>query len=151
MLREINKVKQIPGELRRRWFTDEKMDLFVWIGDNDVFSGFQLSYDKPTAERAITWKRGEGYQHTRVDEGSRPGHHPGSPLLVADGTFDASRVLVEFLGNAKEIDETVVRLVEAQLKGLSVSSEHGQSSEGSNSRVWFSSIKRLFSRLVGRG
>lgn len=118
MLREIPKARQIPGEAPRRWFTDERMDLFVWIGEDDALAGFQLTYDKPEAEKALSWKRSQGYLHTRVDDGSRPGRHPGSPMLVADGAFDAPRVLAEFLGRAEEIDENVVRFVESTIAGM---------------------------------
>ena len=85
MFREIPIVKQVPGEPTRRWFVDERIDLFVWFGPDQAYTGFQLSYDKPISEKAITWKRDAGFAHTRVDDGSRPGQHPGSPLLVVKG------------------------------------------------------------------
>ena len=87
MLREITAVRQIPGEACRRWFQDDEMDLFVWLGERSEIVGFQLAYDKPHAEKAITWKAGTGFRHARVDDGARPGHYPGSPLLVAAGAF----------------------------------------------------------------
>ena len=115
MLSEILKVRQIPGEAQRRWFQDEGMDLFVWVGQDEPLIGFQLTYDKPHAEKAITWKHGVGFLHSRIDEGVRPGRHPASPLLVADGTFEPVRVLEEFRARAAEIDPTVRELVAARL------------------------------------
>jgi hypothetical protein len=32
MLSEIPEARQIRGEPRRRWFTSESMDLYVWVG-----------------------------------------------------------------------------------------------------------------------
>ena len=118
MLREIPKVKQIPGDLMRRWFVDEDMDLFVWLDSEEVFSSFQLSYDKPSARKALTCKRDSGFEHMRVDDGARRGHHPGSPLLVVDGNIDKSRVFSDFLGKAENIDDSVVKLGQSHLMEL---------------------------------
>jgi hypothetical protein len=53
LLREIPRVKQHAGEPPRRWFTDETMDLYVWAGDDCRIIGFQLTYNKLRAEKAI--------------------------------------------------------------------------------------------------
>ena len=115
MLYEITKVRQNPGEPRRRWFTDDAMDLFVWCAD-DGYTGFQLSFGKPADEHAITWRRGEDLQHTRVDDGSRPGQYPGSPLLVADGEFDRDTVLHDFLSRAEAVENGIVAVVAKVLR-----------------------------------
>lgn len=119
MLREIPNVRQIPGEPARRWFADERMDLYVWLGDAGAIIGFQLAYDKPHAEKAITWKRESGYLHTGVDDGARPSRHPGTPILVADGRFDANRVLREFRDRAVEIDTSVEEFVSRKISQFS--------------------------------
>ena len=87
------------------------MDLFVWTDDAGEVKGFQLAYDKPHAEKAISWKRETGFLHTGVDDGSRPGHYPGTPLLVVDGEFSVVRVLNEFEVRSKEIDPSMVAVV----------------------------------------
>lgn len=115
MLREITAVRQIPGEARRRWFQDEEMDLFVWLGERSQIVGFQLAYDKPNAEKAITWRAATGFRHARVDDGARPGHHPGSPLLVSAGAFDAPAVLGRFREAAAAIDPEIMQFVAARL------------------------------------
>jgi len=115
-LREIPNIKQYPGEPRRRWFATETMDLFVWVSDTGAIVAFQLAYDKPHAERAITWKLGKGFSHTRVDDGANPGRHPGTPLLVEDGIFEASRVLAAFQSQASGIDQEIVHFVSMRLK-----------------------------------
>lgn len=106
MLREIPSVRQIPGEARRRWFHDERMDLFVWF-EGEAIVGFQLSYDKPEREHSLTWRVESGYKHSAIDEGSRPGRYPGSPILVADGAFDGERVAVEFAECAAELEASI--------------------------------------------
>ena len=53
MLREIEKTRQIAGEPTRRWFSDTSMDLIVWV-EQESAVGFQLTYDKPHAEKAVT-------------------------------------------------------------------------------------------------
>jgi len=115
MLREIPKIQQHPGEHRRRWFAAESMDLFVWIDDTGAIVAFQLAYDKPHAERAITWRRDTGFSHTRVDEGANPGGYPVTPLLVEDGMFESSRVIRMFRSQANEVDEDIVHFVTTRL------------------------------------
>ncbi len=90
MLHEIRAIRQLPGEPRRRWFFGSRMDLTVWTDTQGEIIGFQLSYDKPRAEKALTWKRDSRFFHNRVDDGeSKPGRHKGTPLLGVDGLFDA--------------------------------------------------------------
>ena len=54
MFREVLKVKQNPSEPRRRWFSSESMDLFVWLNDLDEVVRYQLTYNKPHYEKALT-------------------------------------------------------------------------------------------------
>lgn len=92
-LREIVNARQIPGEPERRWFTSPDMDLIVWGAEGDGVTGFELCYDKQQNEHAILWSSRKGFSHLAVDDGEgRPGKPKGSPLLLADGRFDAPRV-----------------------------------------------------------
>ena len=111
MFREIPGVKQIPGEPLRRWFSCEAMDLFVWTGESGEVVSYQLSYDKPHLEKALSWSVERGFSHDDVDDGSRPGRHPGSPMLVADGEFAASRVLVLFQANANALENDLQEFI----------------------------------------
>ena len=61
MLKEIEKPRQVQGELQRRWFQDSESDLIVWDDGGDVIAGFQFCYGKGDSERALTWKRGIGF------------------------------------------------------------------------------------------
>jgi len=87
------------------------MDLFVWYGEGGRIRAFQLAYDKQRAERTISWRDSGGYRHERVDEGARPGRHPASPLLVADGAFQAERVRDVFRQRAAGIEPGIAELV----------------------------------------
>lgn len=84
---EIDAVRQVPGEGRRRWFTSTTMDLFVWTDDMGAVTGFQFTYDKGKNERALTWKAASGYLHDEVDDGEShsSSHYKETPLLRADG------------------------------------------------------------------
>jgi len=108
VLSEIPRTRQITGEPRRRWFTDEAMDLTVWYSDRDEIAGFQLAYGKPQEEKAITWHPATGVFHTAVDDGEgRPGKYKGTPILVPDGALDAWSVCGEFRRRARAIDAEV--------------------------------------------
>ena len=105
MLREIAEVRQIEGEPLRRWFTDEHFDLVIWTDARSDIVGFQLCYDKVDSERALTWRAGSGFSHNAVDSGeSQAGRHKATPILVADGAFDALTVAAKFLGHSGMLD-----------------------------------------------
>ena len=92
MLRELADVRQIPGEPRRRWFADDYFDLIVWFNKKGESIGFQLCYDLPGEERALTWHKNTGFSHRRVDDGERQRPYKATPILVADGSFDDAAV-----------------------------------------------------------
>lgn len=117
MLRELQNVRQIPGEGHRRWFSSAYFDLMVWYGDDCSFVGFQLCYDKPGVERALTWLRGQ-VSHLGVDNGELPERrHKGTPVLVADGKFDAQAVLPRFMREAVQLPADVVQAVLGPMRG----------------------------------
>lgn len=103
-LRELGNTRQVAGEPRRRWFNAADLDLIVWLDERDMPIGFQLCYDKQRGERALTWRSGRGYDHAAVDSGE-VGYatYKRTPILVADGTFDAERVSAIFNGASIEL------------------------------------------------
>jgi len=111
MLQEVKDVRQIPGEGRRRWFASVYFDLIVWYEDDGSLVGFQLTYDKPTQERALTWRAGRGFSHEKVDDGEVPGQAKMAPVLMPDGLFDARAVAVRFRQESAKIDQEVASLV----------------------------------------
>lgn len=105
MLREMASVRQIPDEPQRRWFSDEHFDLVIWTGEHGDIVGFQLCYDRAHAERALTWRVASGFSHSAVDDGeNRPGRYKSTPILVADGAFDAETVAAKFQGHSGVLD-----------------------------------------------
>ena len=98
MLREISDINQPEGGRTRRWFQSGDEDLIVWYAADGAIYGFQLCYDRNGDERALTWTPEQGYSHNRIDAGEdRSFKHKASPVLVADGRFDASLMAERFL------------------------------------------------------
>lgn len=123
-MREVIKVRQIPGERRRRWFASEEFDLILWHNDDGSFAGFELCYDKSRLERSIVWRPGGGFQHMAIDNGEqRPGKHKASPVLVPDGHFDASRIYSAFAIESRALPPEVASYV---LKALEMYPDHGR-------------------------
>lgn len=116
MLKEIQNVKQIPNELPRRWYTDEDMDLIIWLHEDGSISGFQLAYDKLKIEHALTWDAQVGFLHNRVDDGEgRAGKYKASPVLIPDGEFQAKDVAERFKNRAADVDEVISSFVYEKL------------------------------------
>ncbi len=112
MFKEYKHVRQIEGEAKRRWFTDQYFDLIVWFDDEENIIGFQLCYDISQKHRALTWRQGKGFSHHKVDDGeNRPGKMKASPILVSDGVFDYAKIAESFRKKSLEIDEDVSRFV----------------------------------------
>jgi hypothetical protein len=110
MLREIRDARQVAGEGRRRWFSDDYLDLVVWHAGDDV-TGFQLTYDLGGSPRAITWDWKNGYLHTGVDDGEEAGRMKKSPILVADGVLDRDRLVGEFRARSRGMERPLALFV----------------------------------------
>ena len=85
MLKEMS-VGQHTDPPRRRWFTDEDLDLIVWFSEQGAPDGFQLCYDRRGHERALTWTKGAGYRHDRIDDGEGGGPNQGERQGVMQQT-----------------------------------------------------------------
>lgn len=111
-MREYINVRQIPGDLKRRWFSSEDFDLIVWLNDDGSFAGFELCYDKTHLERSITWRPCGGFEHMAVDDGEhKPGKYKASPVLVPDGYFDANRIHFAFSKESKSLPQEIASYV----------------------------------------
>jgi hypothetical protein len=105
----------VAGDRDRRWIADEYFDLIVWYEDDQTIHGFQLCYDKPGRERALTWTRAGGFQHTAIDSGeSRPTANR-TPILIPDGAFPARDVRREFLARGTSLPPELRELVLARI------------------------------------
>ena len=127
MLREIRNVRQIPGELRRRWFASDTMDLIVWLDESDDPAQLQLCYDKGRlrTERALTWKLASGYTHTAVDDGEAEDiHYKSTPILVADGNFDSTRVGELFLQGSARLPPDIIQFVATKIQEYQTGGSH---------------------------
>ena len=110
MLREVP-TSALPGEPRRRWFTDETFDLIVWFAADGTISTFQLCYDRRHNERALTWTKDDGLSHHRIDDGEVGPDKNQAPILVADGAFPRDERLRHLVNEAAEIDAWIRALV----------------------------------------
>jgi hypothetical protein len=115
---EIIHVRQVPGDPRRRWFSSDDMDLIVWYDDSDAPIGFQLCYDKLRSERALRWEPEFGYRHTAIDNGESniSPRYKATPILVADGHFDARRVADIFTASSRHIPPDIAQFVSLKLR-----------------------------------
>ncbi|MBZ0092035.1 MAG: hypothetical protein K8F27_07425 [Sulfuricellaceae bacterium] len=87
-MKELSKVRQIPGESKRRWFASQDFDLIVWLSDDQSFSGFELCYGKLRNERSIVWSKTGGFRHMAVDDSEhRPGKYKASPIFGGGRRF----------------------------------------------------------------
>ena len=116
MLRELENIKQVVGDPRRRWFTDDYFDIIVFYDQDDKPLGFHLCYCKNENERILVWKKNAGYQHGSVDAGKIFfGRRKGSPLMVSDGLFEKPTV-TEYFHTAKSgIDSVVADFIENRI------------------------------------
>jgi hypothetical protein len=116
MLCEMTKVRQVPGELRRRWFSSAAFDLIVWIDAAGAIAGFQLCYDREKNEKVLTWKAPDEYSHMAVDDGEgRAGRHKSSPILVPGGPFKPGALAEDFRREAAQLPFEIASLVLAKI------------------------------------
>lgn len=103
MLIEVKNVRQYPEEGVRRWFMDKDMDLILWYDkDTKKLIGFQISYDKRSVQRTVTWKS--------ANEGKT------SSSLTCDGPYNNKRVIRLLENNSDEVEEQLRIFIIHQLK-----------------------------------
>lgn len=103
--------KLVRGDYDRRWLSDDFFDLIIWYRRDDTIHGFQLCYDKPYWERALTWMSDRGFSHMEVDSGEHVYPPNQTSVLLPDGSFPAERVLREFAQRGSELPVQVRQLV----------------------------------------
>ena len=104
-------IKPVRGDYDRRWLVDERFDLIVWYDARGSIYGFQLCYDKPYSERALTWLTDRGFSHQRVDDGETFAYGNQTPILLPDGSFPAERVAAEFGRHATTVPDDLREMV----------------------------------------
>jgi hypothetical protein len=106
---------RLDGGLRRRWFTDEDLDLYLWFDERGGLLRMQLCYDKRGRERVLSWRRGQGFRHDRIDDGEGVPGKARSPILVIDGGCDAVALLRRFREASLQLNDEVFDLVYERL------------------------------------
>lgn len=133
-LREIPNVRQREGEDKRRWFTCAQMDVYLWEKPDTQITAFQITYDIPTAEKAISWKLAEGINSSSVmNNGPVAGRHPGTPLLVTTHGIDGWYVcglLRKYHGDLPSSAWSIIGSVIANAYGNITSGEPFQNTQG---------------------
>ncbi len=115
MMKEAINVRQIKGEPRRRWFSDDYFELIVWYHSDDIW-GFQLCYDMIKKPRALTWTKDSGFSHNAIDDGDDPSlGHKKSPVLTAGGVFERSRAEPQFDERGKNLPVEIRLFVQSRL------------------------------------
>ena len=119
MLSEFKRVRQIPGESRRRWFWAEGMDLIVWYGKGAEITGFQLCFEDGGGSKAFTWDDSSGGLFYGVDDGDTCyGKHKKSPVLVPDDLFQRDQLIALFSRECPGVPDEIVALALSKLEEL---------------------------------
>ncbi len=118
MLSEVQQVRQVRGDARRRWFSDEHLDLIVWHDDHGQPDGFQFCFDTGNGPHAITWIQGEGYKFNGIDDGEGPfGSSKATPVLIlATENCSLESITSRFEDASTGIDPTIRAMVLARLR-----------------------------------
>jgi hypothetical protein len=90
----------------------------VWLNDDETLWGFQLCYDKPANEHALTWIHDAGFSHMAVDTGGANRLGKGTPFLVQDGVYDSQYIRTLFEGESTEIPLEYHSFIVAKLREL---------------------------------
>ncbi len=115
VLAREKKVKP-SGDYKRSWMSDDYFDLIVWYEASNAIYGFQLCYDKPESEHALTWLKDRGFMHHQIDSGEDAAEWNLSPILIADGVFPADKVIAEFGRRGIELPKALRNFVTSKLR-----------------------------------
>ena len=118
MLRPILDIYVREGEPRKIWFTCSEQDLYIWFSNENEIIKFEYSYDKPFNEKSLLWKRTGSFSHTAIDDGSRPGKHPSSPISLGRVALDKAKVIMKLNNNAGVIPAEYLSFLTEQIKEL---------------------------------
>lgn len=108
-------VREVLGDLPRKWISDDYFDLILWYRDETI-TGFQLCYGKPYEERALTWFTGDRFSHTRVDSGDDKATSNRTPVLIPDGIFPKDKIIQEFNLRSDSLEPGIRSLVLEKIK-----------------------------------
>jgi hypothetical protein len=116
VLVEYKNVRQEPGCGPRRWFEGESFELVVWYRPDGPVEGFQILYHHRGRERALTWREGVGFSHSRVDNGTGSPLKNLTPILLPNGSIPWEEVLTEFDVSSGSLEPALRTLVRRRLE-----------------------------------
>lgn len=116
MLVEYKNVRQEPGKGLRRWFEGNLFELVVWYRPDRTVEGFQILYRHKGRERALTWREGGGFSHSRVDNGTESPLKNLTPILLPNGSIPWPDVLREFDESSGTLEPDLRALVRQRLE-----------------------------------
>jgi hypothetical protein len=128
VLREIRGVLQDDPSSERRWFHDDYFDLFVRETGEELVA-FELCYSIHSNERALVWRRDQGYFHDGGTSG--PEDFIGARLAPGD-PLEADPIIARFELAAGRLPEALRLALEARLREFAL-----QNAEGSARRTRF--------------
>lgn len=115
MLHEITSGQRKVDDLTRRWFSDDSMDLFVFLDQEEQLVQLQLCYDKLNDEHVLSWKKESGFSHDRIDDGQNVSGKARAPIMVANGICDVDIVLNQFKESGQEISSELFNVIYSKL------------------------------------
>jgi hypothetical protein len=118
VLEEFKNVRQEPGR-RRRWFQGNLCELVVWYRTDGPVEGFQIHYYSGNEQRALTWRAGEGFTHSLVDNGSGSPLKNVAPILLPNGGIPWAEVIGEFDGGSTTLEADLRAFVLQRLEARS--------------------------------
>lgn len=116
MLKEITNLNETSDNLKRRWFTDSKLDLYVWQDHDGAILEFQFGYNKPDDEYIVRWTRDNGLSHHKIQSGETgPYDMDASPILgePVNRTPEQARKL--FVSNAIKLEHDLYEFIVSKL------------------------------------
>lgn len=117
MLKEISDLTQTSDNLKRRWFSDETLDMYVWYDNSDEISEFQISYNKQSDEQVLTWNIKSGLSNHGVDSGStNPKKMKSSPILTEQSRHNIELVRKLFMNSGQKLEHDLYEYVLSRLK-----------------------------------
>ena len=120
MFREIGATKQKIGEPRKRWFSSETMDCFVWTGDLDNIVCVQLTYNKQAREKALIWQKDSGISFFDVDDGCQPRKHPSTPIFVRANSGHVDNIIGKLMKERGDLDMQTLNFLIGKIVNASI-------------------------------
>ncbi|MGK0297912.1 MAG: hypothetical protein ACI9XC_001529 [Gammaproteobacteria bacterium] len=116
MLTEIINLNKTSRELDRRWFSDPSIDLYVWYNHNKEIVEFQISYDKQTNEKILSWDSESGFTNHNVDSGNvEPNKMKRSPIMTQGEQQNITYIKNIFITSAQKLEHDLYQFILSRL------------------------------------